>query len=248
MTNQSLIYETIVPVSQERHAEWHVQSGTDYAFACSMNSVPLMAAEFPIAASEYAIIFGCSQEGEIVPAILLGMHQKNFYLSDTGEWKADYIPAFLRRYPFVLATNEDDNSLTLCIDEKFEGCNQEGFGQKLFESSGEPTQYLQAIFEFSQKFQMHFQLTQNFCKKLKELNLLEFMKVSLASPSGEQLALNGFMAVNREKLKALSSDQLAELTASNELELIFLHLQSLRNFSKIGALLSEAALETTMPE
>ena len=205
-----------------------------------------MATEFPIAASEYAIIFGYSQDGEIVPAILLGIHQENLYLSDTGKWKADYIPAFVRHYPFVLVTSKDKSTLTLGIDEKFRGCNKEGFGQKLFEPSGEPTQYLQAISEFSQEFQMHFQLTQIFCKKLKELNLLEFMKVSLTLPSGKQIALNGFMAVNREKLKTLSSDQLADLTTSNEMELIFLHLQSLRNFPKMGALLSEVASEVAV--
>ena len=39
------------------------------------------------------------------------------------------------------------------------------------------------------------------------------------------------MAVNRDKLKALPGDKLAELIKTDELELLFLHLQSMRNFS-----------------
>jgi SapC len=45
--------------------------------------------------------------------------------------------------------------------------------------------------------------------------------------------LGGFQAVNREKLKALPGDTLAELAATDELELIYLHLQSMRNFDAL---------------
>ena len=41
------------------------------------------------------------------------------------------------------------------------------------------------------------------------------------------------MAVNRAKLKAVSGDKLAELAKTDELELIYLHLQSMRNFTAL---------------
>jgi hypothetical protein len=42
---------------------------------------------------------------------------------------------------------------------------------------------------------------------------------------------SGFMAVNRERLKKLAQDALAQLAATDEVELIYLHLQSMRNFN-----------------
>ena len=47
---------------------------------------------------------------------------------------------------------------------------------------------------------------------------------------GEQLSLAGFFAVNRERLKALDGDKLAELARGDALELLYIHLQSMRNF------------------
>jgi hypothetical protein len=48
------------------------------------------------------------------------------------------------------------------------------------------------------------------------------------------------MAVDREKLKALPGDKLAELARTGELELIYVHLQSMRNF---GAMLARGTGE-----
>ena len=47
--------------------------------------------------------------------------------------------------------------------------------------------------------------------------------------------LTGFKIVNRDKLKALSGDLLAQMIKSDELELIYLHLFSLRNLSRLIA-------------
>lgn len=243
MTKQLLIYEKVVPVSQERHLDWHIQ-GKDYAFSRSVNSVPLMATEFPFAANDYTIVFAGNQAtGEILPAILLGMGEKNLYLSETGEWKAKYVPAFVRRYPFVFARHDDGSTLTLCIDEEFEGCNQDGLGERLFAADGEQTPYLQEVLKFLQEYQAHFQRTLLFCKRLKEFDLLEPMHAVITLGDDKKLSLDGFMAVNRDKLKALSGEQLAELAMIDELELIYLHLHSIRNFSKMGILVSEAASE-----
>ena len=52
MASQLLIYERAVPLSPARHEKWSVQVGGDYGFGRGVNSVPLMAVEFPSAAAE----------------------------------------------------------------------------------------------------------------------------------------------------------------------------------------------------
>lgn len=234
MTKQLLIYEQATPITQERHGSWSVKIGTDYSFARQANSVPLMAVEFPKAVTEYAIVFA-GTETSIMPVAILGIkEQENLYLTDTGDWQAKYIPAFIRRYPFVFSSNDEGNTFTLCIDEGFAGCNQEGRGERLFDTQGAQTQYLESVLAFLKEFQMQYQRTQVFCNKLNALDLLEPMRAKFTLATGEQTSLAGFMAVNRDRLNKLSGDQLVDLLQTNELELVYLHLQSIRNFNTVA--------------
>src|SRR3954466_7155992 len=131
MPKQLLIYESAVPVSASRHRNYSVEPVSGYGFSAGINAVPLMAVEFLRAAAEYAIVFTTAGD-EIAPAVVLGLHgNQNLYLAPDGKWKAKYLPAFLRRYPFVFSTSEDQKTLTLCIDEGYAGLNQEGRGQRL---------------------------------------------------------------------------------------------------------------------
>jgi hypothetical protein len=231
MASQLLIYESAVPVSAGRHADSSVEVGADYGFSRKVNSVPLMAVEFPHAAAEYAIVFSGTADA-FIPAVILGMRgDQNLYLGEQGGWQAKYIPAFVRRYPFVFATSQDGKTFTLCIDEAFPGFNREGRGQRLFGEDKKPSTYVSNVLKFLEQYQLEFRRTQAFCNKLKELGLLEPMRAQANLPSGERLALTGFMAVSRDKLKALPGDKLAELAKTDELELLYLHLQSMRNFA-----------------
>ena len=228
-----LIYERAVQLSSSQHKDWSVKTGTDYAFARQVNSVPLVAVEFPHAAAEYSIVF--AGEGEaMMPIVILGMREdENLYLNEANSWGAKYIPAFIRRYPFVFSSNKDQSTFTLCIDEEFAGCNQENRGERLFDADSQRTQYLENVLRFVNDYQGQFQRTQLFCKKLQELDLLEPMQAQFTLNGGQKLRLAGFMAVNRERLKNLPEEKIAELFKTDELELIYLHLQSMKNFNSI---------------
>jgi len=229
MPKQLLIYEMVVPLSFGRHSDCSVEVGDSYDFGGNVNSVPLMAVEFPNAASEYAIVF--AGEPNVMPAVILGVRgEENLYLSKGNTWEAKYIPAFVRRYPFVFSTSTDGERLILCIDEAFAGFNREGRGQRLFTDDGKPSAYVDNVLKFLQEYQAQFVRTQRFCAKIRELDVLEPMQAQVELASGEHLSLSGFMAVNRAKLKALPGEKLAELAQTDELELLYLHLQAMRNF------------------
>jgi hypothetical protein len=231
MAAKQLVYETAVPVSKVRHANWSVDIGGDYAFSRKVNSVPLMAVEFPAAAAEYAVVFAGNEEA-VMPAVILGMRdQENLYLGPLGGWQAKYIPAFLRRYPFVFSSQDDGKNFVLCIDEAFPGFNQEGRGQKLFDESGKPTPFVDNVLKFLQSYQLEFRRTEEFCRRLRELNLLEPMRAQVTLDTGERLALGGFMVVSRARLKTLPGEKLAEMARNDQLELIYAHLHSMRNFA-----------------
>jgi hypothetical protein len=85
----------------------------------------------------------------------------------------------------------------------------------------------------TQHYQLEFQRTEEFCKKLKNLSLLEPMQAQVNLRSGERLALRGFSVVDRARLKTLRADVLAELMHSDQLEWIYSHLASMRNFASL---------------
>jgi len=239
MTTQLLFYESAVPVSRARHSGSAVQTGGDFSFARGVNSVQLMAVEFPAAEGEYAIVFAGTEEATM-PAVILGVrNNQNLFLAKDGTWQAKYVPAFVRRYPFVFSSSDDGKTFTLCLDESFPGFNREGRGQALFGEDGKPSPYVANVMKFLQEYQMQFQRTQAFCRKIRELGLLEPMQAQISTAAGERLSLGGFWAVNRGKVKALPGDKLAELAKTDELELLYLHMQSMRNFDGLRGRLAE---------
>jgi hypothetical protein len=237
MAPQLLIYKTAVPVTRGRHGDWCLETKPNYAFGKQTNSVPLMAVEFPQAAADYAIVFAGADE-EFLPAVILGVRgDENLFIDGNDTWSASYIPAFVRRYPFVFSLSGD--RFVLCVDEAYQGFNQEGRGERLFNEDGKPSAYVDGILKFLQEYQAQFLRTRQFCSRLRELDLLEPMQAQVTTDAGRKLSLSGFMAVNRTKLKELPPETLAELIKSDELELIYLHLHSMRNFERLRERLAQ---------
>jgi hypothetical protein len=240
MAKQLMIYERAVPISSEAHRNWSVKSGADFSFASEINSVPVLAAELATAALEQTIIF--AGEGDaIFPCLILGMQaDKNDHVKEDGSWNGNYVPAFLRRYPFVFSRTEDGKNFTLCIDEEFEGFNDEGRGERLFDVDGERTQYLETMLKFIQEYQAQFERTQAFARQLNELDLLESAQAQFRI-EGKESALAGFKTVSRAKLKALDADILKSLAENDALELCYLHLQSLNNLTPMARRLTQTS-------
>jgi len=230
---QMLIYENVVPVSRDKHAKLSLKPTNDYGFARETNSVPLVAGEFGLVAAHYAIVFGQANDGAIPAAVLGARDNENVFVNADGSWGAAYVPAFIRRYPFVFGTDQANETFTLMIDETFGGLNKDGKGERLFDSEGEQTQFLKNTMTFLSEYQGQVQATQAFAKKLETLGLLEGAEAHLPTQSDPERRLRGFLIVSRDKLRALPADKLAELNATGELELIYTHLLSLNNLQRL---------------
>ena len=133
------------------------------------------------------------------------------------------------------------------MDEAFAGLNYRGRGKALFDAEGKPSEYVDNVLKFLQEYRAQFLRTQAFCKKLKTLDLLEPMQAQFTLASGEKMQLTGFRVVNRQRLKALSGETMVELAQTDVLELLFLHLQSMRHFTALKDKLVAAAPAAPSP-
>ena len=125
--------------------------------------------------------------------------------------------------------------LTVCVDESYEGLNDEGRGERLFDSEGETTDYLTRIIEFLQDYERQFSVTKAFCAKLKELDLLMdgTAQIDLGGDAGKR-TLGGLKVVNEASLGKLEDEQLLGLARSGELRAIHAHLSSLGNINQLA--------------
>ncbi len=238
MANQALFYEHAVPLTRERYRDWSIETDADYAFARNALCVPLTTVEFSKAAAELPIVF-LDHEGSMRPVALLGLEDaQNLHVSESGAWVGRYIPAYVRRYPFIFATHDDGKTFTLCVDERFPGLNQEGKGERLFSDEGGNSPYLEQVLTFLKEYEVQYRITGEFCRQVTELEVLEPMQASVSLASGATMGVGGFHLVKRERVSDLDGEVLSRLARRSVLELLYLHLFSLENFSRLVARLT----------
>lgn len=226
-----LFYQRITPLDKDQHRHLRIGEIREFSFAAKTNSVPLTAVEFFEAAREYPIVFAGNAEAPL-PAALLGLRtEENLFLTADGRWDARYIPAFVRRYPFVLAPAQDQQ-LLVCVDEGNPAVGA-GEGQALFTQEGEPTPFLQNAVQFLRQFQTEAEQTRQFMLKLKELDLLQEVSARAELKSGTSYQLNGFSVVNEARYRALDKDTVDELFRKGWIALIDAHLLSLGNLGRL---------------
>lgn len=234
-----LMYERLVPIDRAQHRQVRIHQGPGrLGFARATNAMLLAATELPLAALDYPCVFVQAGEQHTMVAIVGLRDKENLLIDEAGDWAAhSYVPAFVRRYPFVLAEQPGSDQLTMCIDEAFDGLGQ-AEGEALFDAQGQDTPYLKQLQTFLLSFHQDMQATARFAQHMAELGLLVERTID-CQINGENITLNGFKVIDEARLRALSPDAVQTLFASGALGWVHAHLLSLNNVSKLGARLVE---------
>ena len=230
-------------VALDRVAHKNLKMRTDYALlgqAASLNSVFLNAVEFADGCREFPIVFvrtGEGQEGKpapLAPLAVLGLTAgENLFLKD-GRWVGEYAPAYLRRYPFAMArVDEGSDQIAVCFDEQWEAFSDEG--QPLFDDKGEATELLNNLVKFLDSFETEVERTRHACQLLDEAGVLEPMRFEAQMDGGQKVEVEGFLAVNQEKLQQLPDAKVLEFHKSGLLQLLEMHRLSLSNMGRLAA-------------
>lgn len=237
--SEMLFYQRVVALNDGAHADLRVSPVTDFRYAAKTNSVPLLGAEFADAAREYPIVF-VRTGNSVVPAVLLGLREnENLFVGADGKWDGRYIPAYVRRYPFVPA-QDAAGELVVCIDEAA-ACFGTGKGEPLF-AAGKPSPQLDHAINFLRDFQQGVVATEAIVARIEALGLLRDADSLARLNDGREYRLNGLRVVDEAKLRALDRDVVMELFTSGALSLIHAHLISLGNLGRLVDRLSGAKI------
>lgn len=248
VTSTLQFYKSPEALSRDAHSDLAVrQLERPFAFAANGHVVPLTVAEFGFAAVSYPIIFGGA---EYMPLAVMGINSaENMFVQDGSYTVGAYVPAYTRRYPFVLAADEAQNRLVVCIERTAEIFCPKGTegSQPLFTDAGEPSEYTQNAIKFCEDFETERRRTEAFVGLLKELDLFYTREAIYHQPnpdgSATQVKLAEYFAVSEEKLNALPAEKLVQLRDSGALEKIYNHLTSLVGWDRLIAIATDQAMK-----
>lgn len=234
-----LFYNSLAPLSSQLHPDHRLRRTDKLEFTRVAHAIPITVDEFVSAQRFYPIVFGLGDHP--APLALVGLSEgANLFLDQAGNWRPDtYLPAYVRRYPFMLAKLTDAaTELSLCFDDKsglIEAGDAPG-AEPLFED-GQPSEVTKSALGFCDQFEQSVQRTRAFVDELQSLGLLIDGEVTLQQTSQEQPAVyRGFRMVSEDKLKALRGDQLRKLTQNSGLGLIYAHMFSLPQIRELFVL------------
>ncbi|MEJ6022145.1 SapC family protein [Ramlibacter sp. PS4R-6] len=230
--SDAVYYEKPVLLDRAKHKRLRVRTSTSFAFARKANSVYLAGVEFNEAMKEYAIVFTRAANGRVVPVAMLGLRtRENLFVAEGERWDAVYVPAFIRRYPFVLAQLGGEQ-LGVCIDEAYGGFNTKE-GEALFDEQGGNTPFLANAVQFLENYQREFARTEMFCARLEQFGLFKEMNAQAHLKDGRSFTVSNLLVVDEPRLMTLPDAIALSLFRSGELHLVSMHLASLSNMQRL---------------
>ena len=224
-----LFYKDLIPLNSKEHANWTTRNTDKAAWLVGQHAIPITADEFVPASRHFPIVF--SSGDNPVPLALMGLNEGvNTFVDDEGKMLENaYIPAYARRYPYLLAKLQPEtDQLSLCFDPTCDLVGENPDGQPLFNGE-QPSEATEALLNFCQQFEEAGQRTASLVEELKKHDLLMPGEVSI-QPTGEgqkPFVYRGFSMVNQEKLRELRGDQLRTWNQNGLLMLVHAHLFSL---------------------
>ena len=228
-TNQlPIFYKGLEPLSSNAHANFKTRTADKAPFLAQAHAIPITIDEFVAAQRFFPIVFSVGENP--VPLALMGLNEGvNVFVDDDGKLLGEtYVPAYIRRYPFMLARlRPEAEELSLCFDSSSELVGPFDEGNPLF-ADGKPSEVTNAILKFCEEFEMSAQRTNAFVKELKEADLLIDGEVAIQPAGVEQpFIYRGFQMIGEDKLKELRGDTLRKFNQNGILHLIMAHMFSL---------------------
>jgi hypothetical protein len=227
-TGLPIFYGGLEPLSSSAHSGYRSRSSDRAPFLTRNHAVPITIDEFVAVQRYFPIVFSMGENP--VPLALMGLNENvNVFVDDEGKLIGEaYLPAYVRRYPFMLARLQPDaQELSLCFDPTSGLVGAFDDGEALFDD-GKPSEQTNNILKFCEEFELSAQRTVAFMTELKDGGLLMDGEVSIQPPGSPQpFIYRGFQMIDEQKLRDLEGDELKRMNQNGMLPLILAHLFSM---------------------
>ena len=224
-----LFYKDLMPLNSRDHQGWKSKNFDDASFLASTHAIPITVDEFVDVQRDFPIVFTSGENS--LPIALMGLNEGvNTFVNDAGKIEDNiYLPAYARRYPYMLAKlREDTDELSLCFDPSAGVVGEFDEGHTLFDGE-QPSDFTKNILDFCQKFEESGQRTKAFLEELNKLDIMMDGEIAITTQENPDNPFNyrGFRMVDENKLRELPTETIGELNKNGMLMLIHAHLFSL---------------------
>lgn len=241
--NMPLFYKSPAPLDAKAHAGLALKKNFGFGFTKGVNAVPVNLIEMPQVCHFYPIAF--SPDGNATPVAILGLRDnENLFLKGDNTWEANsYVPAYIRRYPFIFSEVPGVDQLTLCLDMDDSILEKKG-EQTFFEADGKPSQLSTNALEFCKSYHAAAQQTIEFSKAIAESGILVEREAQINVGGTQRINFSGFQIIDEKKLAELDDKIFAEWRKKGWLPFIYAHLFSGYQWQRLSAILSEKMAST----
>jgi hypothetical protein len=225
-----LFYKDLLPLNSRDHADWKAGTLDSAEYLSVTHAIPLTSDEFVDAQRNFPIVFTSGEN--TLPIALFGLNEgvNTFVGDDMKINEPVYLPAYARRYPFILAKlQQGSDDMSLCFDPTANLLGKFDEGLALFDDAGQPTEYTQGVLDFCRRFEEAGQRTKLFMEELEKLDVLMDGEIAITRNDMPEtpFVYRGFRMVDENKLRALPAAKLEDLSKNGMLMLIYAHLFSL---------------------
>jgi len=243
-----MFYTKPEPLNKEAHGKFGVKGvAKPFEFMSKQHFIPLTAQEFGAASSSYPVVFAGDDR---TPIAIMGIRpEENLFVKEDGQFETDYyMPAFARRYPFVLANDNDNKRRLLCVDMAADCVTNKKPDQPFFDGENASV-FTQDAIKFLEEFEQNRIFTDHMVARFKELDLFEmkdmhFQGQNADGSPAERQKIAEYFAVTDERLRALDEKIIKELNDNGMLAAAYAHMFSLANWQRlVNMTLRRAAAE-----
>lgn len=233
-----LFYSKPTPLDAKAHADLSLKQNFGLNFTKNVNAVPVNLIELPQICHYYPIAFAPDATG--TPVAIMGLRDnENLFLTDKGEWEEDtYIPAYIRRYPFIFSEMPGSDQLSLCIDYD-DSVTEKGGEQRFFDADGKPTTLAQNALEFCKSYHAAAQHTIEFGKAIAAAGILSDRQAEISIGGGKKINFSGFRIIDEGKLAEVDEKTFMEWRKKGWLPFIYAHLFSGAQWQRLTRLLNK---------
>jgi len=237
-SNLPLFYKNPEPLDAKKHNSVFLKKNFGFGFTKSVNAIPVNMIEMTQVLHYYPIAF--SPDNNATPVAIVGLRDnENLFLQDDGKtWLSDtYIPAYIRRYPFIFSEMPKSEQLTLCIDNTPDILDKKG-EQSFFEDDGKPSELSKSALEFCKSYHAASQQTATFGQALVEHELLIEQEATINVAGNRRINFSGFKIIDEKKLASLDDKAFLEFKEKGWLPFVYAHLFSGTQWNRLSRILN----------
>ncbi|MCW2351809.1 SapC family protein [Sphingobium sp. B12D2B] len=229
-----VLYNDPVVINSEEHRQAGFLPQEGFAFARNIIAIPIALSEFRAVARHYPIVFSDAQAP--VPLAVTGIDEgTNLFVEEGDAWaEGVYVPAYIRRYPFLFSKAADSDTLMLAV-ERDRLCRwvDPPTSVALFEGDDKISLLVETALRFCEVFHRDHENNRAFSDALTEKGLLVQQQAQIEFNDGRQHRVNGFRIPDQTAYRQLDDATLLDWFRREWLDLVAYILASQINWQSL---------------